>query len=610
MHLTFGALPHDGGTRFRIPATVEALTLLLHDGPAAGRHPLARDGDGVYDIVIAGAAVGHRYSLITADGRAYPDPASRFQPEGVHGPSQIVDPGAFRWTDDGWRGVPARDLVVYELHVGTFSPEGTFAGVRERLPLLRELGVTAIELMPVADFPGARNWGYDGVCLYAPSRAYGRPDDLRALVDDAHRLGLGVLLDVVYNHLGPEGGYVTVLIPEYLTNRHQTPWGNAVNLDSPGSAIVREFLVANAEHWIREYHLDGLRLDATHALIDDSPEHIVREIAGAARQAARWPIHIHAEDHRNLATLLDRSSARAWGLDAVWADDFHHIVRRAVAGDSHGYYSDYTGTADELARTMRQGWLYTGQHSAHHGERRGTDASHIPMRQFVVCVENHDQIGNRARGDRLHHTIDEATWRAATTLLLTAPMIPLLFMGQEWAACSPFQFFTDLGGDLGEAVSRGRRREFAAFPEFSAAAACASIPDPQAESTFEASRLRWDERTQERHARTLALYQSLIRLRSQHAALAASDSATIDAEACGTDAVALRRIDDEAEFLIVVRLNGGGRIEVDSPRPGVVIMTTEESRLTADPAPPDVGWAQGRATFDFRRPGAVIVRTP
>jgi maltooligosyltrehalose trehalohydrolase len=619
MSKPFGAVPCERGVRFRVPATdVRELTLVLHGGRAAGRYPLRdREPDGTFDVVIEGAAPGDRYAFSLDGGPLRPDPASRFQPDGVHGPSEIVDPAAFGWTDGNWSGVSARDLILYELHVGAFSPEGTFAGARARLPLLRDLGVTAVELMPVADFPGARNWGYDGVCLFAPSRAYGRPDDLRALVDAAHALGLAVILDVVYNHLGPEGAYLPAFVPRYLTERHHTPWGAAVNTDGRGCEIVREFILANAVHWIREYHADGLRLDATHALVDDSGLHIVKEIAAAVR-TARTPAtpkppgeggtHIHAEDHRNLAAMLEDVSADGWGLDAVWADDFHHVVRRRVAGDEHGYYADFEGTAEELARTIRQGWLFTGQHSRHMEKPRGTDPSNVPMQRFVVCLQNHDQIGNRAAGDRLHDRIDAASWRAASVLLLTAPMTPLVFMGQEWAASTPFQFFTDFEPGLGAAVTEGRRQEFAAFPEFSDPEARQRIPDPQAASTLEASRLRWEERERDGHREVLALYRAVIALRRRHSALGGSPACAGEAASPGDDSIVVCRRGERETFWVIARLTRAGTVDTAVPDGARVVLTTEDDGFAADPQPPAIEWRPDGARVTFHRAGAVIMR--
>ncbi|CAN5428388.1 malto-oligosyltrehalose trehalohydrolase [soil metagenome] len=611
----FGAVPRAGAVRFRVWAPgAHELRLTIETGQAAGTRLMPRDDKGVHDLIVEGAAAGDRYHYRLDGGGPRPDPASRFQPEGVHGLSEVVDPFSFSWRDTRWRGRSETDLVIYEMHVGTFSPEGTFEGARRRLRDLRDLGVTAIELMPVADFPGDRNWGYDGVCLFAPARTYGRPDDLRRLVDDAHGLGLSVLLDVVYNHLGPEGAYLPQFNPEYMTDRHETPWGRAINFDGPGSPMVRRFIIENALHWVHEYHVDGLRLDATHAIIDDSPVHVLVELATTVRASADRPILIHAEDHRNLAAIVEGPEAGGWGLDGVWADDFHHVLRRMLAGDSHGYYADFDGTTSELARTINQGWLFTGQPSKNMGEHRGTDPSHLPMFRSVVCIQNHDQVGNRAGGDRLHHAMPAASWRAASTLLLTCPMTPLLFMGQEWAASAPFQYFTDLEPELGRLVTAGRRREFASFPEFSDPLVRERIPDPQAPTTFENSRLDWEERGTDGHAGVLALYTRLLSLRLEYPALGGSVETRGHAVAVDPDTIILVRSDGGARFWVVVRLRGAGTADVGAAVGGrlgregwEILVTTEEPMFVRDPALPDVAWQLEGPVVRFERPGAVIL---
>ena len=595
--------------RFRVIApSAQRLELQLLTGAAAGTYRLEPERGDTQSCFVRDAGAGDRYSYSIAGSAPRPDPASRFQPEGVHGPSEVIDPEAFRWRHVSWRGRPPRELTIYELHVGTFTAAGTFNAARHRLTELRDLGITAIELMPIAEFSGRRNWGYDGVCLYAPSRNYGRPDDLRAFVDAAHGLNIAVILDVVYNHLGPEGAYLPQFYPSYITERIHTPWGGAVNLDRPDGAAVRRFIVDNAVSWIAEYRLDGLRLDATHALIDSSPTHIVAEINAAARRAAAWPVAIYAEDHRNLARLLESPDEGGWELDGVWADDLHHVLRRRLAGDRHSYYQDYEGTVEELARTLSHGWLFTGQYSAHGNCSRGTDASHIPMHKFVVCLQNHDQIGNRADGGRLHHTIGAPAWRAASALLLTSPMTVLLFMGQEWAASGPFQFFTDLEPALGTSVTEGRRREFKEFPEFADPAARERIPDPQDAATFERSKLVWEERERPEHAASLALYTDLLHLRNTHRALAASGQTVIDAVALDAATIAMRREEGGERFLVVARLEGAGRVSVAlddaSPR---LILSTEGERYTQDPAPVLVETAGGRVAVTFSRPGALIL---
>ena len=610
----FGAMPSQDGVRFRVWASgATDVQLQIHDGAAAGLHPLAPDDQGVLETWVRGAVAGDRYSYILDGSRPLPDPASRFQPDGVHQASQVVDPGGFAWSDQRWQPRPARDLIVYELHVGAFTPAGTFAAAQERLPYLRDLGVTAIELMPVADFAGSRNWGYDGVSLYAPSRVYGSPDDLRRLVDAAHAHGLSVMLDVVYNHLGPEGAYLPRFSDTYLTGQHHTPWGDAVNLDA---RLVRRFILDNAVHWVREYHLDGLRLDATHALIEDNPTTIVTEIAEATRAATGRPIVIHAEDHRNLAAMIEDRGIGGWGLDGVWADDFHHVVRRLVAGDRHSYFEDFAGTAQELATIIRGGWLFSGAHSKHMDGPRGTAPDRVPMYRFVVCIQNHDQIGNRALGERLHHQIDAESWRAASLLLLTVPMTPLLFMGQEWAASTPFQYFTDLEPDLGRLVTEGRRAEFAGFPAFTDPGARERIPDPQGDRTFAGSRLQWDEQARGDHARSLALYRALLALRREEPALSGSEERAGTAFAPDDQSIIMRRSDGHSTFWVVCRFAAGGEVDLGATSAALdvpsaklrLVLDTEHAEFAATPAPIDVISDKTGSRVRFQRPGAVILQ--
>jgi maltooligosyltrehalose trehalohydrolase len=462
-------------------------------------------GDGYFEALVASATPDTRYGYRVDGGDVWPDPASRFQPEGVHGRSQVVDPGAYTWGDERWQGIQHRDLTFYELHVGTFSPEGTFDGVRKRLPYLRDLGITAIELMPLGDFPGRWNWGYDPAAQWSPSRAYGRPDDLRRLVDEAHQHGIAVFLDVVYNHLGPDGAYVAAFQPIF-TSAHHTPWGQAINLDGENAHGVRAFLLGSALHWLAEYHLDGLRLDATYALIDDSHTHFLAELAERVRALPGPRRHLVAEDHpTNLDPLLRPRQEGGRGLDGVWADDFHHIVRRIVAGDNHGYYRGYPATTAALAETITRGWYPAGPHVKNPEAAGARDPDWVHLEQFVFCIQNHDQIGNRAQGDRLHHAIGLDVYRAISALLLYLPELPLLFMGQEWAASAPFQFFTDHHEELGRLVREGRQREFAAFPDFTG-----EVPDPQAAATFERCKLDWAEIEEPPYRGVLALYRDLL----------------------------------------------------------------------------------------------------
>jgi maltooligosyltrehalose trehalohydrolase len=612
---SLGAWIEGSGVRFRVFAPDRtSVELVREDGPPAGSPlPLERDGEGYWSVLAEGAGAGalYRYRL---DGEGpFPDPASRFQPQGVHGPSQVVDPASFAWTDGGWRGVGLEKLVVYELHVGTFTRAGTFAGVAGRLEDLKGLGVTAIELMPLADFPGRRNWGYDGVDLFAPARCYGTPDDLRRLVDRAHSLGLGVLLDVVYNHLGPDGAYLGAFSRSYFSRSHQTPWGAAVNLDGPGSRAVRSFLVENALHWVHEYHLDGLRLDACHALLDDSPRHFLAELQDRVRSSvADREVLVIAEDSRNLVRMVLPEAEGGWGLDAVWADDLHHQVRVALAGDRDGYYGDFSGSLPDLASTVRDGWFFQGQRSEHFGGPRGTDPGKAPPRRFVVCIQNHDQVGNRALGERLHHQVDLAVWRAVSTLLLLAPETPLLFMGQEWGALSPFLFFTDHEESLGALVTEGRRKEFAGFRAFSDPAARERIPDPQAEETFARSRLDWSETGREPHASLRRLYRALLARRAEWS-LGTLERG--DYEVALADGSLVLRVDRPGRetILAVVRLEGSGGSDAASggpPREGArwcLALSTEDPAFAPDSRPPELDLGGPHPLVSWQRAGAVVL---
>jgi maltooligosyltrehalose trehalohydrolase len=618
---SIGAWPQGDGFQFRVWAPTESRVELVVAGDGAPLHRVALDaaGDGTHTTVVAGLPAGARYGYLL-DGRGpFPDPASRWQPDGVHGLSATVDARSFAWADDAWRGIPLGQAIFYELHVGAFTPAGSFDGVRERLADLVDLGVTVVELMPLADFPGDRNWGYDGVSLFAPARAYGTPDDLRRLVDAAHRHGLAVILDVVYNHFGPDGAYGFTFSPYYASTRHASPWGAAVNFDGDESTHVRGFVVENALYWLHEYHFDGLRLDATHAIADDGPRHVLAELGGRVRLSLphRTTLLV-AEDDRNLASIVRPVDQGGWGLDAVWADDFHHHARRIVAGDHDGYYQDASDDARDLAATIRRGWFYTGQVSAYRGEPRGTDPSGVPPERMVTCLQNHDQVGNRAFGDRLHERIAPPVYRALTALLLTAPETPLLFMGQEWAATTPFLYFTDHNPELGRLVTIGRRNEFSRFEAFRDETTRSRIPDPQARETFEASRLRWEECGQPAHAAVRALYRALLSLRRTEPALASSMGA--DAAAPDADTVVIRRGERPGERLMVVaRLRGAGTVDlapfVDGAPPGrwAVALTTEDPVFRG---PDDAGASfdpvihpgPGRLVVQFLRPSAVILR--
>jgi maltooligosyltrehalose trehalohydrolase len=572
---------------------------------------LQREAEGFFTARTADLAPGSRYRFVLDGARAIPDPASRFQPEGVHGPSEVIDGSTFAWQH---RAPPLPDdLVIYELHVGTFTPEGTFEAAAGKLAWLAELGVTAVELMPVTACPGTRNWGYDGAAIFAPAAVYGRPDDLRRFVDEAHRVGLAVLLDVVYNHFGPAGAYAAEASPRFFSDRHESPWGRGINLDGPDSGHVRRFFLDNALQWLVDYRMDGLRLDATHALLDDSEVPFPAALTDTVHEAvAGREVLLIAEDHRNLRTIVEPRAAGGWGFDAVWADDFHHVVRRLVAGDDEGYFRDFRGETSELARTVRNGWLYEGQPSAHHHAPRGTPAAGLPLVRFVICLQNHDQVGNRALGDRLHHSVDLATWRALSVLLLAAPETPLLFMGQEWAASSPFQYFTDHEPELGRLVSEGRRNEFRAFRAFTDARRRRAIPDPQDPRTFERSKLRWDEIDDAAHAGTLALYRRMLRLRRELAPEGVAGAVGPERiSAAGAESISIRRrTRDGRELAIVVRLKGHGRVALpflgEQGTAWTRVLDTDDPAFAGgDALPAAVSNVEG--IVDFARPGAVIL---
>ncbi len=477
---------------------------------------MQRDGDGWHELTIAEAGPGTRYGFVVG-GQLVPDPASRSNPDDVHGLSEVIDPAAYEWHDDNWRGRAWHEAVIYELHVGTFTARGNFAAAAERLGDLRDLGVTAVELMPVADFPGRRNWGYDGVLHYAPDASYGRPDDLKAFVDRAHGLGLMVLLDVVYNHFGPDGNYLHGFCPEFFNPRHQTPWGAAINFDGDRHETVRAFYVHNALHWVEEYRFDGLRLDAVHAIADDTSRHIVEEIASALREGPGRERHVHLvlENERNQASLIAAKGSSAGGASAQWNDDLHHAVHVLLTGEVDSYYADYAqAPAAAFARALAEGFIYQGQASAFRGgERHGEPSDDLPSTAFVSCLQNHDQIGNRAYGQRLDRLATAPQLDAAYACLLLSPHVPMLFMGEEFAASAPFLYFCDFESELARAVTAGRRKEFGRFPAFGDEASRARIPDPAAVSTFEASKLDWSERGGAEHAHRLALIRRLLMLR-------------------------------------------------------------------------------------------------
>lgn len=520
--MPFGAeIQDDGNVRFALwaPAAHEVEVGILTEDDRRFV-TMQRQANGWFKAVTAAAAVGAQYRFRLDGDIEVPDPASRYQPRDVHGPSEVIDPGRFRWHDADWQGRPWEDAVLYELHLGCFTPAGTLKAAQDKLDYLVDLGITAVELMPVADFPGARGWGYDGVDLYAVESRYGHPDDLKAFVEAAHLRGLMVFLDVVYNHFGPEGNYLYRYAPDFFTDRHHTPWGNAINFDGDTSHWVREFFIHNALFWLEEYHLDGLRLDAVHAILDDSEPDILTELAQRvqAGPGTHRQVHLVLENDDNAAHYLlssDRSGQA--GYRAQWNDDIHHTLHVLLTGESQGYYKDYAGNAlAMLQRCLTAGFAYQGETSAFRGgQPRGEPSGDLPATAFVGFLQNHDQIGNRAFGERLTRLTDTQRLQAATALLLLQPAPPLLFMGQEWGCTQPFQYFCDLEDALAEAVVNGRRDEFAGFPEFREPTARARIPDPLASTTFERSRLDWSALTQPSHEGWLTLHKTLLELRQR-----------------------------------------------------------------------------------------------
>jgi len=502
--------------RFRLWAPSASGVRILLDQSPDHELPMSAAHGGWFELETEKARAGTRYQFKVDDHQPVPDPASRFQPSGVHGPSEVIDPTSFEWGDGSWQGRPWNEAVIYELHVGTFTPEGTFRAAERQLDYLVELGVTAIEIMPVSSSPGERNWGYDGVLPYAPAGAYGRPDDLKRFINAAHAKNVMVFLDVVYNHFGPEGNYLSLYAAQFFTDRHHTPWGRAINFDGPGSRVVRDYFIHNAIYWLEEYHFDGLRLDAVHAIFDDSRPDILTELVETVRHYFGDDRHIHLvlENDNNAASYLYRC-AGAQRYNAQWNDDIHHALHVLTAGETDGYYTDYAADpAWHLGRCLAEGFSYQGDVSHYrNGERRGEPSRDLPPTCFVSFLQNHDQIGNRALGKRIVQIAGSAALKAALTCLLLAPSPPLLFMGEEFGAATPFLFFCDFGADLASKVAEGRRSEFAKFAQFSSPQAQAQIPDPNSKATFLASKLKWNSLDKQEHREWLKFYRELLACR-------------------------------------------------------------------------------------------------
>ena len=587
----------DGSVRFRLWAPAARQVDVCPTGPRGSvRFAMDHCDGGWFELITDAAKSGSQYHFQIDGEHQVPDPASRFQPRDVHGPSEVVDPFAFEWRDQTWRGRRWEEAVIYELHVGAFTPAGTFSAVGERLDYLADLGITAVELMPVADFPGKRNWGYDGVFPFAPDSIYGRPEDLKELVQSAHEHGIMVLLDVVYNHLGPEGNYLRSYAPQFFTDRHRTPWGDGINFDGPDSRAVRDFFIHNALYWLTEYHFDGLRLDAVNAIIDDSTPHILTELADAVRSSIDpdRQVHLILENDLNQARYLKREQqCQPKWYTAQWNDDIHHALHTLITDERDGYYSDYwERSLDQLGRCLVDGFAYQGEVSAYrNGKPRGESTEGLPLTAFVSFLQNHDQIGNRAFGDRIINIADCRAVRAATAILLLAPSPPLLFMGEEFGAETPFLFFCDFEKDLATAVTDGRRNEFSHFARFADPAKRERIPDPNAAATFEASRLNWSMITEPRHEEWLRFYRALLKLRRQHVVPRLSMTCAVNANYEGKGRRGLRvcwKFPDDSELILMANL---GLDPLSGPTPPVsqVIYASEDvvaSTLNAGTLPP------------------------
>jgi maltooligosyltrehalose trehalohydrolase len=575
-----------GGCRFRVWApNVDSIAVRVL-APQEQLAPMKATGSGYYQIELPSCGAGSRYFYRLDGERERPDPASRFQPEGVHGPSQVVVP-EFPWEDECWAGLPLQQYIIYELHIGTFTPEGTFESAIQRLDYLMDLGVTAIELMPVAQFPGKRNWGYDGVNAFAVQNSYGGPAGLKRLVNEAHKRGLAVILDVVYNHLGAEGNYLWDYGP-YFTANYKTPWGSAVNFDGPGSDEVRRYFIENAWYFLREFHIDALRLDAIHAMLDFSAGTFLEELAAVVDRESislNRRVYLIAESDLNDSRVVRSPEQFGYGLDAQWSDDFHHSVHTLLTGERAGYYQDFAGPGDTvplsyLAKALREGYVYSGQYAPSRGRRHGTSSQSIPAHRFVVCIQNHDQVGNRMLGDRLTRLISPARLKLAAALLLLSPYVPLLFMGEEYGEEQPFLYFIDHSdADLIDAVRTGRIEEFSAFQGEGEPA------DPADPETFRRSALNWGLADRGWHRELRDFYRTLIHLRKSEPALQHADKNHLEVTALERDRVmVLRRWDGLQQGIAIFNL-GAQPAGIETPLPAgrwsKVLDTGSEARELA-----------------------------
>ena len=547
-----------GGVHFRVWAPKRKTVEVLMEGSLDGEQGesfsfrLTAEAGGYFSGFCRDAMSGWLYRYRLDSSVAFPDPASRFQPSGPHGPSCIIDP-SFNWTDSHWRGIGKEGNVIYEMHIGTFSRDGTWQGAAKELSELAQLGITVVELMPVAEFPGKFGWGYDGVDLFAPTRLYGCPDDLRSFVDTAHACGIGVILDVVYNHLGPEGNYLKQFSDHYFTDRYRNEWGEAVNFDGDGAGPVREFFMANAAYWIDEFHLDGLRVDATQQIYDASPRHIIACINEKVRKTAgEKSVFLVGENEPQQIKCLQPPEQGGYGFDVVWNDDFHHTAHAAVTGYNEAYYSEYLGTSQELVSAVKYGYLYQGQRYFWQGKRRGSSTRGVKRSCFVNFIQNHDQIANSAWGFRIHQLTSPGSYRAITALLLLAPSTPMFFQGQEFAASTPFLYFADLCAEVANMVRKGRVEFLSQFTNVASQEIIDSLDSPAAMNTFERSRLNLEER--QKHDRIYTMHRDLIRLRREDPVFSAGASSFIDGAVLGAEGFVIRFFHNDDERLLLVNL--------------------------------------------------------
>jgi maltooligosyltrehalose trehalohydrolase len=600
-----GATPvPDGRCSFVVWAPFARRVEVRLSDPSARTVALEPADRGYHTGVVDGVADGARYLLSLDGGEPVPDPASRSQPEGVHGPSAVVDRAAFRWTDDGWSAPPLGEQVLYELHVGTFTPEGTFAGVLTRLEELTELGVTGIELMPIGEFPGARNWGYDGVFPYAAQSSYGGPVELQRLVDGCHAAGIAVLLDVVYNHLGPEGNVLPRFGP-YAADRYRTPWGEAMNVDGAGSDEVRRFFVDNATYWMEDLHVDGLRLDAIHAIVDQTARPFLAELGSSVAELSERVgrrLFVIGETPENDVRVVTPRELGGLGLDALWSDGFHHALHALVTGERVGYYQDY-GSLEQMAAAMSQGWVFGGQYSSFWGRRHGSSPRPVAPDRFVVYAQNHDQVGNRAMGERLSRLVPFEDLSLVAGLVLLSPFVPMLFMGEEYGERAPFPFFVShTDPRLIEAVRAGRLEEFAGFGWTLEPA------DPQDEATFQGAKLRHELRDAEPHHRLLALHRELLRLRRERPALGAPTKEGTETRADpGTGVLVLRRRTEDDEALAAFHF-GAEPVTITLPEGDWdLAVDSADPRWGGPGGGPDAGAPGGTAEGAVVRPRSFVL---